>query len=233
MKRSVLPIGCIVLLALCGVVIAQNNPRSAAQAHIDKAKAVVYEPGHDLIDVFESLCGPAMSEKGPQIPGLQVAASLAQRTVPKREEWWSEPTKVFDNLYWIGSTEDSAWAVVTSEGIILVDTGYDYSIKELSDGLNKLGSDPSKIKYVVLSHAHGDRYYGAKYLQDTYKARIIMSEADWEVMAKSNEPNELKAKKDMIGTDGMKVTLGDTSITLYLTPGHTPGTISTIIPVPA
>jgi metallo-beta-lactamase class B len=96
--------------------------------------------------------------------------------------------------------------------------------------LKKLGSDPSKIKYVVLSHAHGDRYYGAKYLQDTYKARIIMSEADWAVMAKSNEPNELKAKKDMIGTDGMKVTLGDTSITLYLTPGHTPGTISTIIP---
>ena len=58
-----------------------------------------------------------------------------------------------------------------------------------------------------------------------------MSEADWNVLAKSNEPNELKAKKDMIATDGMKVTLGDTTITLYLTPGHTPGTISTIIPL--
>ena len=120
---------------------------------------------------------------------------------------------------------------MTSEGIILVDTGYDYSIKELSDGLKKLGSDPAQIKYVVLSHAHGDRYFGAKYLQDTYHARIIMSEADWGVMAKSNEPNELKAKKDMIATDGMKVTLGDTTVTLYLTPGHTPGTISTLIPL--
>ena len=28
----------------------------------------------------------------------------------------------------------------------------------------------------------------------------------------------------------MKVTLGDTTLTLYLTPGHTDGTISTIIP---
>src|SRR5262249_32894195 len=80
-------------------------------------------------------------------------------------------------------------------------------------------------------HAHGDRYFGARYLQDTYNARIIMSEADWAVMAKSNEPSELKPRKDMLATDGMKVTLGDTTITLYSTPGHTPGTISTLIPL--
>ena len=31
--------------------------------------------------------------------------------------------------------------------------------------------------------------------------------------------------------DGGKLTLGDTTITMYLTPGHTPGTISTIFQV--
>ena len=35
----------------------------------------------------------------------------------------------------------------------------------------------------------------------------------------------------MVATDGMKLTLGDTTLTLYLTPGHTAGTISTLIPV--
>ena len=35
----------------------------------------------------------------------------------------------------------------------------------------------------------------------------------------------------MVATDGEKLTLGDTTLTLYLTPGHTLGTISTIIPV--
>jgi glyoxylase-like metal-dependent hydrolase (beta-lactamase superfamily II) len=89
--------------------------------------------------------------------------------------------------------------VTTSEGIILIDSGYDYSIKELSDGLKKFGLDPAQIKYVVLSHAHGDRYFGAKFLQDTYRARIVLSEADWTVMAKSNEPEELKAKHTKIG----------------------------------
>ena len=38
-------------------------------------------------------------------------------------------------------------------------------------------------------------------------------------------------KRDIVATDGQKLTLGDTTLTLYLTPGHTPGTISTLVPV--
>ena len=34
-----------------------------------------------------------------------------------------------------------------------------------------------------------------------------------------------------MATDGQKLTLGDTTITMYVTPGHTLGTISSIIPV--
>ena len=33
-------------------------------------------------------------------------------------------------------------------------------------------------------------------------------------------------KKDIVADDGMKITLGDTAVTLWLTPGHTPGTLS-------
>jgi metallo-beta-lactamase class B len=57
-----------------------------------------------------------------------------------------------------------------------------------------------------------------------------MSAADWEFLA--TDPGRWeKAKKDIVATDGYKLTLGDTTLALYLTPGHTPGTISTIIPV--
>src|SRR5437879_12746540 len=58
-----------------------------------------------------------------------------------------------------------------------------------------------------------------------------MSEADWNFIAKDDTPPELKPERDMIATDGMKLTLGDTTLTLYLTPGHTPGTISTLVPL--
>jgi len=91
--------------------------------------------------------------------------------------------------------------------------------------------DPADIKYVVVSHAHGDRYFGAKYIQETYNARIIFSEADWDTLAASNEAEETKPTRDMVATDGMKLTLGDTTLTLYITPGHTPGTVSTLVPL--
>ena len=66
-----------------------------------------------------------------------------------------EPVKVFDNLYFVGMTEYSAWAVKTSDGIILLDTIYDYSIEdEVVGGLKKLGLDPATIKYALVSHGH-------------------------------------------------------------------------------
>jgi metallo-beta-lactamase class B len=230
MKRYIVPALCSVSLA--AVWAARVDAQlSKAQAHIAAARAAAYEPGHDFTVVFDTLCEAALSERGPTIPPPQVAPPLATRKVPPRSEWYTEPAQVFDNLYYIGSPNDSMWAVTTSDGIIVIDTGFDYSVEELSSGLKKFGLDPASIKFVVLSHAHGDRYFGAKYLQDKYRPRVVMSEADWEVLAKSNEPAELKPRKDMVATDGMKLTLGDTTLTLYVTPGHTPGTIATLVPL--
>jgi metallo-beta-lactamase class B len=150
--------------------------------------------------------------------------------IPPREQWHAEPVKVFDNLYFVGQTEYSAWAVTTSEGIILIDTIFDYSVEdEVVGGLKKLGLDPARIKYVIVSHGHGDHSGGAKYLQDAFKARVLMSEEDWNLL--SRNPNQAQPRRDMVVTDGMKLTLGDTTIALYLTPGHTPGTVSALVPV--
>src|SRR5207245_9664455 len=70
----------------------------------------------------------------------------------------------------------------------------------------------------------------AKFLQYPFGTRIIMSAADWDVVDQSPRI-AAKPKRDMIATDGQKVTLGDTTLTLYLTPGHTLGTVSLLIPV--
>jgi metallo-beta-lactamase class B len=92
-----------------------------------------------------------------------------------------------------------------------------------------LGLDPTKIKYVVVTHGHADHYAGAPYLQSRLGARILMSAADWEFMQSQRNPN--RPTRDMVVTDGQRLTLGDATLTLYLTPGHTPGTISLLVPV--
>jgi metallo-beta-lactamase class B len=138
---------------------------------------------------------------------------------------------VFDNLYYLGQTEYSAWAVTTSDGIIIVDTLFDYSVEdEIVNGLTTLGLDPYKIKYVLVSHGHIDHVGGARLLQERFSARVIMSAADWDLVGRSTAAWP-KPRRDMVAADGQQLTLGDTTLTMYLTPGHTPGTISTLIPV--
>ena len=121
--------------------------------------------------------------------------------------------------------------MVTSDGIIVIDPLFDYSVEEeVANGLTKLGLDPKQIKYVLISHAHSDHVGGARFLQERFGAHVVMSEADWNLLA--TDPGRWpKAKRDMVATDGQKLTLGDTTLTLHMTPGHTFGTISTIIPV--
>ena len=81
----------------------------------------------------------------------------------------------------------------------------------------------------MVSHGHLDHAGGAKFLQERFGARLLMSAADYDLLDRDNP--SWKPKRDMVVTDGQQLTLGDTTLTFYITPGHTEGTISTIFPV--
>ena len=213
----------------CGLaavrVIGQGDAGSA-DAHIAAAKAAA---GQEHTAVFNSLCGVPPAAATAPARGQQPAAQ--PQGPPSRAQWHVEPVKVFDNLYYLGQSEFSAWAVTTSDGIIVIDALFDYSVEdEIVGGLTTLGLDPKKIKYVLVSHGHLDHAGGARLLQERFGAHVIMSAADWDLIRRNTQPWP-KPVRDIVATDGQRLTLGDTTLTLYLTPGHTPGTISTIIPV--
>jgi metallo-beta-lactamase class B len=149
-------------------------------------------------------------------------------SAPARSTWYAEPARVFDNLYFVGGKVHSSWALTTRDGIILIDTIYPYNSEELIiGGIRKLGLDPKNIKYVLVSHAHGDHIGGAEMLQTRYGVRVVMGGPDWDWVAKyPNRYKTMAPKRDIAATDGMKITLGDMTVTIWLTPGHTPGTLS-------
>ena len=219
-----------VLVSLCvgGAAAPAQRPSSAGRAapNLAAAKAAAQQGSAALL--YSRLCVPPPPIQPPQAP--QQAAAQPPAT-PARAQWYAEPVKVFDNLYFVGQTEYTAWAVVTSDGIIVIDPLFDYSVEdEVVNGLTTLGLDPKQIKYVLVSHAHRDHVGGARILQERFGARVVMSATDWDLL-ESDPGRWPKAKRDMVATDGQKLTLGDTTLTLYMTPGHTLGTISTIIPV--
>ena len=147
------------------------------------------------------------------------------------------PTKAFDQLYYLGMNTVGSWALVTSAGIIQFDSldNTDEAQRIIEEGYKKLGLDPAQMKYLIITHGHGDHYGGAKYLQEKYHPRVLMSGPDWDMVAQIPPSNNshfgAPPTRDMDVTDGEKLTLGNTTVTLYLTPGHTPATVSAIIPV--
>ena len=148
------------------------------------------------------------------------------------------PTRIFDNLYSIGQNAVSAFAITTPAGIIVIDSLNNPAEARdiLVPNLKALGLDPAQIRYVVVTHGHGDHWGGAKYLQDTYGAHVVLSGADWDMIEKPGHgggpfADLVPPRRDIVAKDGDTVTLGGETIRLYVTPGHTPGTLSLIFPV--
>ena len=192
------------------------------QQHVAAAMKIA---GTDLVNEAKAFCTPT----GPQRPALaRQAAGL-----PPEPDRLLEPVKIFENLYYLGFSDVGAWAIPTRDGIIVFDAlnSPDEGRDVLAGGLKKVGLDPAQIKYLIVGHGHNDHTGGGVYLQTSYKPRVLMGAPDWETHIKGQRPDRPAMTRDMDATDGQKVTLGDTTVTVVLTPGHTPGTIGLLVPV--
>ena len=211
--------------AAAGIATAQT-PSATIDDYLGAAKMAA---GTDWAGTFLRLCIPPPA--GPQ--GAGAAARGAVRRPPAKETWYAEPAKVADNLYFLGTKIHSSWAIVGNQGIILIEALFDYAANdEILGGLKKLGLDKSKVKYVILSHAHADHDGGAKLLQDEMPGvHLIYGAEDWDAIDKSTNHAGGKPKHDLVGDDGMNVSVGDASVRIVTMPGHTPGTLSYLFEV--
>jgi len=206
-------ISALLVSAVAFPAIAAEPPQAAAQLAIATKIA-----GSDAATMPLFLCKPH-------------AAFVIRNALQNGSKVRVEPTKLFDNLYSISSEFVGVLAFTTSDGIILFDGGQ--SEAEARDyivpGLIKLGLDPKQVKYVIGTHGHVDHFGGAEYFQRTYGAKVALSKQDWTIFTKPAEGSQLP-KHDFDIVDGQKLTLGHDTLTFYVTPGHTLGAVSTILP---
>lgn len=282
MPRMRLAPGSALLLAVVASHLTAQSPADEAQAHLTKARA---RAGMQFLTTEEVQC----RELGLEDPYQQASKSDK-----------ATPTQVFDNVYYVGTKTLGAWAVKTSDGIILINAMHTKGVESvLLPGLHKLGLDPAQVKYVIVTHADGDSYGGAKYFQDKNAAQVIMSGADWDFLSRTAglrggrggqrgdtlsgsgrrgrgsgggggggfgggrggrggggfgggrggggfgggasgagraatpkaEAIDDAPRRDQVAVDGQTFTLGGETVTIVLTPGSTPGTVSVLVPV--
>ena len=126
----------------------------------------------------------------------------------------------------------TASAVVTREGIVVVDTlPYPVETEEMISCLNDLGQGP--IKYLVNTHWHGDHTYGNYLFDDSIQ--LVCHKKCLEAMleygpltleeARETTPllDEVEVRvPDVVFDEGQLVLhVGNKSIEVTLTPGHT------------
>jgi metallo-beta-lactamase class B len=199
---------------LCALASAIAQDRGDVEAHIERAKIAA---GTRWAEAATYFCAESATPNRPSDPAIAA-------------------THLFDNLDVIGSVGTAVYVVHTSAGLILIDAGYPEQVESvLLAGLKALRLDPTQVKYVIVTHGHSDHFGGARYLQETYGAKIFLSAADWDLLAappaRGKGPPAATPRRDQIVADEQPIVLGDTKVLPILVPGHTPGALALILPV--
>lgn len=146
--------------------------------------------------------------------------------------------QIFDDLLIVAQKETSCFVLKTSEGLMVIDAIWPakQAFEAIVQAIKDAGWDPKSMKKLVLTHGHVDHTGCGRWLVEHYHVETYLSKADdifWgEHPAKPDRPETWKDYKiTHYVRDGDTISLGDKTIYVYETPGHTPGCLSYIFPV--
>ncbi|HEU4710317.1 MAG TPA: subclass B3 metallo-beta-lactamase [Pyrinomonadaceae bacterium] len=166
---------------------------------------------------------------------LLLCGTYAQAQINDEESRkWNEPVKPFKiigNVYYVGAAEVSSYLITTSDGHILLDSGFAETVPQIKQNVEQLGFRFEDVKILITSHSHADHVGGVAMLKQMTGAQLAVSIADADMLARGgkNDPNfgdrflfqAVIADRKL--RDGDTVKLGDVTMTARLTPGHTKG----------
>lgn len=150
---------------------------------------------------------------------------------------WSTPAQPFHvvgPIYYVGTQGIAVYLVKTRRGLILLDAGLEESAPQVKRNIAALGFRLRDVKLIIATHAHFDHAAALAALKHDTGAAFASSPADRSAYDTGTPPSDTNygvirfapVKVDRVLEDGKSVTLGGTSLTPLITPGHTPGCTS-------
>ncbi len=148
----------------------------------------------------------------------------------------AEPVKIVGPIYFVGTKGLGAFLITGADGHVLLYTGMPGSGPLIEESIKKLGFRPEDVKLILTGHAHVDHVGGHAYLKNATGAQVAMLREEVELFESGGaldfQYGEVKefafepAKVDVVLHDQQEIKLGDLSVTVFLTPGHTRGSAS-------
>lgn len=138
--------------------------------------------------------------------------------------------RVAGNLYYVGSRDLASYLIVTKEGHLLINSGFEETVPLIRVAVESLGYKLKDVKYLLASHAHNDHVAGHALMQELTGADVLVMDGDDSVIKNGGLGQYLYTDHRWdpcpvakVLKDGEKVTLGDTTLIAQKTPGHTRG----------
>lgn len=145
---------------------------------------------------------------------------------------------IFDDLLIVAQKETNCFVLKTTAGLIVIDAIWpkEEAFHAILYAIKDVGWNPEQTKKLVLTHGHVDHTGCGKWFVEKYHVKTYLSKIDdlfWQQHpVKPHRPETWKDYKiDVYIQDKDTITLGDKTIDVYATPGHTPGGLSYIFPV--
>lgn len=164
---------------------------------------------------------------------LPAFAQTARELTPEQRATWnapSEPFRIIDNIYYVGTAGLASYLVTSPGGHVLVNAALPEAIPQIKANIDRLGFRLADIKYLLATHAHADHTFGLAEMQKATGAQMVTSAGDKQVLegqetsAWADNPAELSpVRVDRVIGPGDKVMIGKLSLLAWMTPGHSPG----------
>jgi metallo-beta-lactamase class B len=141
---------------------------------------------------------------------------------------WNDPVppfRIMDNLYYVGTKELSSFLFVTPQGDILMNSDYESSVPVIKASVEKLGFKFSDIKILIAGHAHPDHVEGDAIIKELTGAQVVVGRVDAE-KTREFRPGGKEHPIDRLVDEGETVSLGGTTLTAHVMPGHTRGCLA-------
>ena len=162
-----------------------------------------------------------------------LAALFAALTVPAAAQTTEDRTQdrvafpahtIIGNIHYVGTGTLNSFLFTTPQGHILINTNFEETVPLLQASIEKLGFKMSDVKIILGSHAHGDHMQADAMVKElTGGAQVMAMEQDVAALKGMKAPSGKPHPIDRVLKDGDTVTLGGTTLTAHLTPGHTRG----------
>src|SRR5579871_1538953 len=159
------------------------------------------------------------------LAALESVLSVAAFCQPKGWNDAVPPFRIMDNLYYVGTKELASYLFVTPEGNILMNSNYESSVPVIRASVEKLGFKMSDIKILVAGHAHPDHVEGDALMKELTGAQVVVGRVDAD-KTREFRPGGKEHPIDRLVDEGDTVSLGGTTLTAHLMPGHTRGCLA-------